>query len=30
MYKFPVYQPSLKGNERKYLNDCIDTNWLTW
>lgn len=30
MYRFPVYQPSLKGNERKYLNDCIDTNWLTW
>lgn len=30
MYKIPVYQPSLKGNERKYLNDCIDTNWLTW
>lgn len=30
MYKIPVYQPSLKGNERKYLNDCIDSNWLTW
>jgi perosamine synthetase len=30
MYKFPVYQPSLKGNERKYVNDCIDTNWLSW
>lgn len=30
MYKYPVYQPSLKGNERKYINDCIDTNWLTW
>lgn len=30
MYRIPVYQPSLKGNERKYLNDCIDTNWLTW
>jgi len=30
MYRYPVYQPSLKGNERKYVNDCIDTNWLTW
>lgn len=30
MYKFPVYQPSLKGNEKKYVNDCLDTNWLTW
>lgn len=29
-YKYPVYQPSLKGNERKYVNDCIDSNWLTW
>jgi perosamine synthetase len=30
MYKYPVYQPSLKGNEKKYVIDCIDTNWLTW
>ena len=30
MYKYPVYQPSLKGNEKKYVNDCLDTNWLTW
>ncbi|MGE5382604.1 MAG: DegT/DnrJ/EryC1/StrS family aminotransferase [Omnitrophica WOR_2 bacterium] len=30
MFRFPVYQPSLKGNERKYLNDCLDSNWLTW
>lgn len=30
VYRYPVYQPSLKGNERKYVNDCIDTNWLTW
>jgi perosamine synthetase len=30
MNKYPVYQPSLKGNERKYLNDCLDDNWLTW
>ncbi len=28
-YKYPVYQPSLKGNEKKYLAECIDTNWLT-
>ena len=28
-YKYPVYQPSLKGNEIKYLSECIETNWLT-
>jgi len=28
-YKYPVYKPSLRGNEKKYLNECIDTNWLT-
>ncbi len=28
-YQYPVYMPSLRGNEKKYLNECIDTNWLT-
>lgn len=22
--------PLLVGNERKYLNECIDTNWISW
>ncbi len=22
--------PSLTGNERRYLNECIDTNWISW
>jgi perosamine synthetase len=22
--------PSLEGNERKYLNECIDTGWISW
>jgi len=22
--------PCLDGNERKYLNECIDTNWVSW
>ena len=25
----PVSQPRCDGNERKYLNDCIDTGWLS-
>ncbi|MEB3123601.1 MAG: DegT/DnrJ/EryC1/StrS family aminotransferase [Snowella sp.] len=30
MYKIPVYQPSLAGNEKKYVNDCLDTGWISW
>ncbi len=25
----PVYQPSLSGNEKKYVNDCLDTLWIS-
>ena len=25
----PVYQPSLAGNEKKYVNDCIDSGWIS-
>ena len=25
----PVNEPLLKGNEKKYLNECIDTNWIS-
>ena len=25
----PVNEPSLKGNEKKYLNECIDTGWIS-
>lgn len=27
--KISLSSPFLKGNEKKYLNECIDTNWLT-
>ena len=27
--KFPVYQPSLKGNELKYVSDCIESTWIS-
>ena len=27
--KFPVYQPSLIGNEKKYVNECLDSNWIS-
>src|SRR5687767_4212215 len=25
----PVNEPVLDGNERKYLNECIDTGWIS-
>ena len=25
----PIYEPTLKGNEMKYLVDCISTNWIS-
>lgn len=29
MYKIPVYQPSLEGNEKKYVNQCLDSSWIS-
>lgn len=29
MDKIPVYSSYLGGNEKKYVNDCLDTNWIT-
>jgi perosamine synthetase len=26
----PIYQPSIAKNQRKYVLDCIDTNWITF
>lgn len=28
-YKYPVYQPSLSGNEKKYVNECLDSTWIS-
>lgn len=25
----PVYRPSLMGNEKKYVNDCLDSTWIS-
>ena len=27
--KVPVNEPLLNGNEKKYLNECIDTGWIS-
>lgn len=29
MEYIPVNEPLLTGNEKKYLNECIDTNWIS-
>jgi perosamine synthetase len=29
MYKIPIYQPSLDGNEKKYVLDCLDSTWIS-
>ena len=25
----PVYEPDISGNEKKYVNDCLDTQWIS-
>ena len=30
MKKVFVNEPVLDGNEKKYLNECIDTNWISF
>lgn len=25
----PVYQPHLTGNEKKYVNECLDSTWIS-
>jgi perosamine synthetase len=27
--KYPVYKPLLKGNEKKYVLECIDSSWIS-
>ncbi|NNL22104.1 MAG: DegT/DnrJ/EryC1/StrS aminotransferase family protein [Ignavibacteriaceae bacterium] len=27
--KYPVYQPSLNGNEKKYVQECMDSTWIS-
>ena len=29
MYEIPLLVPSLKGNELKYLEECIETEWIS-
>jgi perosamine synthetase len=29
MITIPIYQPSLSGNEKKYVNECLDSTWIS-
>jgi perosamine synthetase len=29
MIKIPVYRPCLRGNERQYVNECLDSTWIS-
>ena len=28
-YKYPVYQPNLSGNEMKYVQECLNSTWIS-
>ncbi len=27
--RIPIYQPDLTGNEKAYVNECLDTSWIS-
>ncbi len=29
MIRIPIYQPSLIGNEKLYVNECLDSSWIS-
>lgn len=29
MSLIPVYAPDISGNEKRYVNDCLDTSWIS-
>ncbi len=29
MHTIPIYQPELSGNEKRYVNECLDTSWIS-
>lgn len=28
-FEIPIYRPSLTGNEKKYVNDCLESTWIS-
>lgn len=29
MFSIPIYQPELNGNEKNYVNECLETTWIS-
>jgi perosamine synthetase len=29
LIKIPIYKPHLNGNEKKYVNECLDSTWIS-
>jgi perosamine synthetase len=29
MFTIPIYQPTLSGNEKNYVNECLDSTWIS-
>lgn len=29
MHQIPLYKPSLEGNEKGYVNDCLESTWIS-
>src|SRR5260221_5456446 len=29
MIQIPIYQPALTGNERKYVDECLEAGWIS-
>lgn len=29
LIKIPIYQPCLNGKEKEYVNECLDTGWIS-
>lgn len=28
-FQIPIYKPTLSGNEKKYVNECLDSTWIS-
>ena len=28
-YRVPLYRPSLKGNEARYVLECLEVSWIS-
>ena len=28
-YNIPLYQPDLRGNEKRYVTECLDSTWIS-